>query len=387
MTKVQLSEEEISEFKIEAEELLDQAEQSLLDIDKGSAFAKGYDAIFRAFHSVKGAAGMLNWENLQHHMHQLETHFQNCKNDSVLSKQRVTYFLNGVDGCRKILDGNEIVFIYELPGAVTSTEKPLNHTQPSISKIQPSEEKQIPTGMQSGDDLSKYIENEEVPAVLAAEELDSPAIMTAATIATESPTKEIPKLTLAGESDSYRDKDARPLVFVIDDEPDIVDILSDMLESSGYRIKGFTQANEAISSIEKLKPQAVFTDMNMPEMTGFEVLKKVHTRDPDLPVIFVSAHLTKQLLIDALSFGVFGAIEKPFNDSQILNICRIATKRYQLWSLLNRSINFVLYQYSGLEEYLASKGLHELKDLMVKEMQALLDVRRQLREEKEKSAS
>jgi DNA-binding NtrC family response regulator len=174
---------------------------------------------------------------------------------------------------------------------------------------------------------------------------------------------------------------------VIDDETDIVDILIDMLGSTGYQVKGYTQAMDAINSIEKLKPQTIFTDMNMPEMSGFDVLKKVHAIDPDLPVVFVSAHLSKQLLIDALSFGVFGAIEKPFNDTQILNICKIATKRYQLWSLLNRSINFVLYQYSGLEEYLSSKGLHEVKELMVKEMQALLDVRRQLREEKEKSAS
>jgi CheY-like chemotaxis protein/HPt (histidine-containing phosphotransfer) domain-containing protein len=338
MTKVQLSDDEISEFQVEAEELLDQAEQSLLDIDKGGSFQKGYDAIFRAFHSVKGAAGMLNWDNLQHHMHQLETHFQNCKSNDTLSKQRVSYFLNGVDGCRKILDGNEIQFTYDLPEGSVTIKSP---------------EENIPA--QDSDDHSKVSPHEK------------------------------PTLTLINKSE-HTEIEIKPLVFVIDDEPDIVDILTDILTNSGYRIQGFTQALEAISSIEKMKPQAIFTDMNMPEMTGFEVLKLAHTKDPDLPVVFVSAHLSKQVLIDALGFGVFGAIEKPFNESQILNICKIATKRYQLWSLLNRSINFVLYQYSGLEEYLTSKGLFEVRDLMVKEMQALLDVRRQLREEKEKSA-
>lgn len=367
MTKVELSDDEISEFKIEAEELLDQAEQSLLDIDKGGSFQKGYDAIFRAFHSVKGAAGMLNWGNLQHHMHQLETHFQSCKSETTLSKQRVTYFLNGVDGCRKILDGNEIIFIYELPGDAGSSTiaPPPQHNPPEESS-----------------NVTEVDHNADSFAVN--EELNSDANEESAI---EKPNLSLVSNNKAPTAVSTSSELERPLVFIIDDEPDIVEILSDMLESGSYRIKGFTQAMDAINSIEKLKPQTIFTDMNMPEMTGFEVLKKVHVIDPDIPVIFVSAHLTKQLLIDALGFGVFGAIEKPFNESQILNICKIATKRYELWNLLNRSINFVLYQYSGLEEYLTSKGLFEVRDLMVKEMQALLDVRRQLREEKEKSAS
>jgi FixJ family two-component response regulator/HPt (histidine-containing phosphotransfer) domain-containing protein len=360
MTKVELSDEEISEFKIEAEELLDQAEQSLLDIDKGGSFQKGYDAIFRAFHSVKGAAGMLNWTSLQHHMHQLETHFQNCKIDPTLSKQRVTYFLNGVDGCRKILDGIEVKFIYELPASIhKSPSAPNSPDEPATTELEPED------SADSTENITKdnFTEESSGPNLSLVASNAEPEI--------ERNESELPA----------------PLVFIIDDEPDIVDILSDMLSSATYEIKGYTKAMDAINAIEKLKPQCVFTDMNMPEMTGFEVLKKVHAKDPDIPVIFVSAHLTKQLLIDALGFGVFGAIEKPFNESQILNICKIATKRYQLWNLLNRSINFVLYQYSGLEEYLTTKGLFEVRDLMVKEMQTLLEVRRQLREEKEKSAS
>jgi CheY-like chemotaxis protein len=368
MTNVQLSEDEVTEFKIEAEELLDQAEQSLLDLDKGGSFQKGYDAIFRAFHSVKGAAGMLNWENLQHHMHQLETHFQNCKGEDTLSKQRVTYFLNGIDGCRKILDGAEITFTYQLPE---------NSVQASTYETDENEEQQEMPIDEVTIIAAETIAISEPNTNLGDVDTETTTELTEADHAQPS----TQNLSLVGKTDKTEPEN-EPLVFVIDDEPDIVDILTDMLEGSGYKIKGFTQALEAISAIDKLKPQAIFTDMNMPELTGFEVLKKVHAIDPDLPVVFVSAHLSKQLLIDALAFGVFGAIEKPFDESQILNICRIATKRYQLWCLLNRSINFVLYQYSGLEEYLTSKGLHEVKDLMVKEMQILLDVRRQLREEK-----
>lgn len=325
MTKVQLSDEEISEFKIETEELLEIAEQTLLAIDKGADFSQGYDAIFRAFHSVKGAAGMLNWNELQHHMHQLENHFQICKGAPQLSNSKVSYFLNGIDSCRKLMNGQHIEFVYELPDHATPT---IVHTI---------------NNDHSNNSLSNHVKNK-------------------------------------------NEKDESPLIFVIDDEPDIVDILIDMIESAGFRVKGYTVAKNALEDLTKLKPHVVLTDMNMPEMSGAEVLQKVHAIDPDLPVVYVSAHLTKQLLIDALSFGVFSAIEKPFREPQILSVCKNAAKRYELWCLLNRSINFVLYQFSGLEEYLSSKGMFEIKDLMVQEMQKLIDARRQLREEKEKES-
>lgn len=355
MTKVQLSEDEVSEFKIEAEELLDVAEKTLLDIDKGANFNSGYDAVFRAFHSVKGAAGMLNWDSLQHHMHQLENHFQICKQDETLSKLKVSYFLNGIDACRKILEGNNIEFSYDLPGHKPSVEQEIAI---NIS-VDPSDAENSLTSNSNS---------------------TSPSLISTSSTSTSD---NVVNMSKSSVDETLQKATEASLVFVIDDEPDIVDILSEMIESYGFKVKGFTKASEAIASIGKLKPQTIFTDMNMPEMTGSEVLKKTHEKDPDIPVIFVSAHLTKQILIDALSYGVFGAIEKPFNEEKIIKVCTRATKRYQLWSLLNRSINLVLYQFSGLEEYLDSKGMPEVKSLMVKEMQSLLDVRRQLRDERE----
>ena len=62
-----LSTEEIREFKNEALELLDEAEQSLLSLEKGGDFSKTYAAVFRVFHSLKGGAGMLGLQELQSH--------------------------------------------------------------------------------------------------------------------------------------------------------------------------------------------------------------------------------------------------------------------------------------------------------------------------------
>lgn len=327
MPKIHLSEEEIQEFKIEAEELLEIAENSLLAIDRGAEFSKNYDAIFRAFHSVKGAAGMLNWTSLQHHMHSLENHFQQCKGEITLSKTRVTYFLGGIDASRKILDLQEVEFNYEMP------EDSVGETPLTVDK--------------------------------------SLEIVEAATV--RDPT---------GPTKSPA-KSCSSTIFVLDDEADIVEILTEILTDGGFEVFGFTDAEEALKSVPSKKPQAFFSDMSMPNLSGLEVLQALHKIDSEIPLVFVSAHLSKEILIESLSYGVYAAIEKPFNVRQILAIANSATRKFQLWMLLNRSINFVMYQFSALDEYLAEKGMVEIRNMMVKEMQVLLDVRRELRDGEE----
>lgn len=73
------SAEEIEEFSCEARELLDAAENSLLKISEGLPFAEGYEAIFRCFHNLKGAAGMMEMLKLQAHTHELENFLVSLK--------------------------------------------------------------------------------------------------------------------------------------------------------------------------------------------------------------------------------------------------------------------------------------------------------------------
>lgn len=105
------SSEEMEEFKIEAVEMLDEAEGKLMSLDKGGEFKPTYDAVFRVFHSLKGASGFLGLEELQHHMHQLESQYQELQNRG-MSKKDIGYFLSGIDGARKLLESESISFDY-----------------------------------------------------------------------------------------------------------------------------------------------------------------------------------------------------------------------------------------------------------------------------------
>jgi two-component system, chemotaxis family, sensor kinase CheA len=119
-----LSAEELQEFKTEALELLDTAEKSLLKLDEGAAFEPEYNSIFRTFHNLKGAAGMMEFVALQSHMHALENILTKFKETGIIPKEYIDLFLRGVDATRSILDGKEISFSFEVSGAEPA-EKPV----------------------------------------------------------------------------------------------------------------------------------------------------------------------------------------------------------------------------------------------------------------------
>jgi chemotaxis protein histidine kinase CheA len=102
----------VDEFKVEAAELFENAENSLLNIDKGEDFLSNYNNIFRAFHSLKGAAGMFGLMALQEHMHKLESLFEAQKKIAKMNNKQVDYFLSGIDVAKKLLDDEEANFYH-----------------------------------------------------------------------------------------------------------------------------------------------------------------------------------------------------------------------------------------------------------------------------------
>ncbi len=117
-----LSAEELQEFKTEALELLETAEKSLLKLDEGAAFEPEYNAIFRTFHNLKGAAGMMEFVALQSHMHSLENILTKFKETGAIPKEYIDLFLRGIDATRTILDGKEVQFSFDVVSSSSLTE-------------------------------------------------------------------------------------------------------------------------------------------------------------------------------------------------------------------------------------------------------------------------
>lgn len=106
---------------------------------------------------------------------------------------------------------------------------------------------------------------------------------------------------------------------VVDDEPLIREMLNDILTDLEFNVIG--QANNGASAIEKaalLKPDVVFLDINMPEISGLDALASIKTRNKDIIVIMVTANSDTSTVQQAVRTGADGYILKPFNANQII---------------------------------------------------------------------
>ena len=129
------SEEEIEEFKTESRELLDVAETNLLALDNGAEFRTSFDAVFRSFHNLKGAAGMMELVLLKTHTHGLENILVEFKDKTEMPKKYISFFLKGVDGARALLNGEAITFNYDVDaGAGEASVSAVAQEQPEIVK-------------------------------------------------------------------------------------------------------------------------------------------------------------------------------------------------------------------------------------------------------------
>ncbi len=104
----------LEEFSLEAEELLNDAEDALLKLKGEDTYQEIYNSVFRAFHSLKGSSGMMGFAALQSHLHLLEDFLQKSKGNIEHFRSNVDYYLSGIDASRKILHGEQVSFKYEV---------------------------------------------------------------------------------------------------------------------------------------------------------------------------------------------------------------------------------------------------------------------------------
>ena len=115
-----------------------------------------------------------------------------------------------------------------------------------------------------------------------------------------------------------------PLVLVVDDDPDILEALCDILEGEGYRVARARHGQEALARVEVEWPDLVLLDLMMPVMDGLTFAQVIRGRvsDRDLPIVVISADGNRQR---AVPVGAVGYLAKPFDiDSLLSEVSRYA---------------------------------------------------------------
>jgi DNA-binding NtrC family response regulator len=121
-----------------------------------------------------------------------------------------------------------------------------------------------------------------------------------------------------------------PPVLVVDDEKNMRLSLQAVLKDDGYAVSAVESAEQALSLIEREEFFMVITDARLGGMSGYEFLKKIHSRKPALPALMLTAYATPKLAVEAIKAGAIDYLAKPFEPEELLHAVARCAERHQL---------------------------------------------------------
>src|SRR4051812_42245505 len=117
-----------------------------------------------------------------------------------------------------------------------------------------------------------------------------------------------------------------PTILIIDDDAEIRYSLTRVLGSAGYRIVEAPSGEQGIALVKKEPPDLVFLDIRMGGMSGIETLQHIRSANPKQLVVLMTAFGTAQTAIEAMKYGAFDYIMKPFDPQKVLTLAENGLK-------------------------------------------------------------
>ncbi len=111
-----------------------------------------------------------------------------------------------------------------------------------------------------------------------------------------------------------------PSITLIDDDLDLLDLLSSFFKQRGYKISGFTNAEEALIEIEhkRLETDVVICDLKLPAMSGLDFIKRIRRSVTGLPIILMTSEGSVETAVEAIESGAYDFVLKPLHIPQLL---------------------------------------------------------------------
>jgi len=152
-------------------------------------------------------------------------------------------------------------------------------------------------------------------------------------------------------------------VYLVDDDAEMRAATAQWLELSGYGVKSFPDAPTALNQLTSEFDGVVVSDIRMPKMDGMVFLSRLHSLDPDIPVVLLTAHGDVQMAVDAMQKGAYDFIEKPFEPEHLLDVVQRAGEKRRL-VMENRELRRRLSGVADIEQRLIgnSAGIRRLRE-------------------------
>ena len=142
-------------------------------------------------------------------------------------------------------------------------------------------------------------------------------------------------------------------ILIVDDDPEIVKMVSLFLKDQGFEFITAPNGREAIEKVQSELPELVLLDLNLPDMNGKEILKRIKEVNGDIATIVITGYGGERVAIDLMKAGATDFISKPFevevllksiNDSLMLYDSKIENKRYGGLASLERFFPFLAHE-------------------------------------------
>ncbi len=130
---------------------------------------------------------------------------------------------------------------------------------------------------------------------------------------------------------------AQDSILVIDDKPDILEVIVEALKQGGYAPLSGSDPQEAMKLLETTTFDVIISDIVMPHLHGLELLQLVKARDPHVQVLLITAYGAREVALEASAKGAFRFLVKPFDLDELLAAVRVAVLRARAGRRLPRT--------------------------------------------------
>ncbi len=130
----------------------------------------------------------------------------------------------------------------------------------------------------------------------------------------------------------------RRSVLIVDDEEVLVRAMTRVLEARGYQVKAAHDGNAAMALIRREPFDVIVSDIQMPGMTGIDLLRVVRAYDLDVPVILMTGAPTVETAIEAVSLGALQYLSKPTPGDELVNAVERASRLHRMATMKREAL-------------------------------------------------
>lgn len=122
----------------------------------------------------------------------------------------------------------------------------------------------------------------------------------------------------------------KPLVFIVDDDVSVRESLAALIHFEGWEPESYSSAEEFLARPQPNRPSCLILDVNLPELSGLDLQKRIAPGRADMPIIFITGFGDIPMTVRAMRAGAVEFLTKPFDDGALLDAIRHSLERSRI---------------------------------------------------------